>query len=995
MLPLKDLVEPGTPPPTTEPAGHRDPVETSDQASRDLLLELNPRQREAVEAPDGPLLIFAGAGSGKTRVLTYRIAYLIRARRAYPGQILAVTFTNKAAREMRARVEALLQLSAASIWMGTFHAMAVRLLRREAAAAQLDSHFQIYDEVDRLGVVRKVMGDLKIDEKRYPPGAIVHAISQAKNELQGPAEFARTVSSYFHDITHRVFQRYEAYLEANSGLDFDDLILRAVRLLEQSPEVRDRYQRRFRHVLVDEYQDTNHAQYVLVQRLAAGHRNLCVVGDDDQCLAAGTKVTMADGSARPIEDVGPGDFVRSCFGSGDFRPARVLRVHTTPGNGLGIAITTRSGRRIVSTPEHTHFAGYRLGLTHDRPRGHKGNGRNVVLTLCGQRRGSTPMHRISLVGRDTKGRRGLERHGLKVRRSAGGWRYESVRKDYRELLDMVAGVRSVLDVNVILQARLGRNSAELRASNSLPFISAASVRRGMAMFDADGAYDIVERVEWVPLDTSVHDLDIEWTHNYVAEGVVTHNSIYGWRGADVRNILSFEKDYPDARVVKLEQNYRSTQTVLDVANHIIRDNPNRAPKQLWTENPRGNRVVVTQVYDEEQEALAVAAEVQALVNQGSAALADIAVLYRTNAQSRALEEVFLRRGIPYKLVGGLKFYERREVKDVLAYLRLIANPRDGMSLARVINVPRRKIGDKTLSVVSSEAARLGCAPWEVLSAAGQIAGIVPAAAQALERFHALISELIALSQRRGVVDLFDEVVQRTGYQALLQDGTPEGEERWANLLELRGLASEYSGLEPREGLQTFLEDAALVSDVDTLDERAQGVTLITLHMVKGLEFRVVFLTGMEDGLFPHQRSFELPAGLEEERRLCYVGVTRAKERLYFFHTFRRHLYGSATLNIPSRFLADIPPKLIRAAPGLPDGRTGERLPRDYEAVAPAAPLPAPKQHYQPGDQIKHRSFGRGTVLKSTLTRTDEELIIRFETAGVKILAVSVAPLTRA
>ncbi len=1016
MLRLKDLVEPGTPPPTTEPAGRRDPVE-SDQALQALLQELNPRQREAVQAPDGPLLIFAGAGSGKTRVLTYRIAYLIRARRAYASQILAVTFTNKAAREMRARVEALLQLSAASIWMGTFHAMAVRLLRREAAAAQLDSHFQIYDEVDRLGVVRKVMADLKIDEKRYPPGAIVHAISQAKNELQGPAEFARTVSSYFQDITHRVFQRYEAYLEANGGLDFDDLILRAVRLLEEAPEVRDRYQRRFRHVLVDEYQDTNHAQYVLVQRLAAGHRNLCVVGDDDQCLASGTMVTLADGSARPIEDLCPGDFVRSCFGSGDFRPARVLRVHTTPGNGLGIAITTRSGRRIVSTPEHTHFAGHQrlfaavdtesgaqrllkecgllLDQPHYRPRARNGNRRNVVITLCGDRRGSIPMHRISLVGSDREGRRGLERLGLSVRRSAGGWRYETVRKDYRELLDVVAAMRRVLDVNVILQARLGSNGAELRAANSLPFTPAASVRRGMAMFDADGGYDIVERVEWVPLDTTVHDLDIEWTHNYVAEGVVTHNSIYGWRGADVRNILSFEKDYPDARVVKLEQNYRSTQTVLDVANHIIRDNPNRAPKQLWTENPRGTRVVVAQVYDEEQEALAVAAEVQALINQGNAALADIAVLYRTNAQSRALEEVLLRRGIPYKLVGGLKFYERREVKDVLAYLRLVANPRDGMSLSRVINVPRRKIGEKTLSVVSSEAARLGCPPWEILPAAGHMAGIVPAAAQALERFHALISELIALSQRRGVVDLFDEVVQRTGYQALVRDGTPEGDERWANLLELRGLASEYGGLEPREGLQTFLEDAALVSDVDTLDERAQGVTLITLHMVKGLEFRVVFLTGMEDGLFPHQRSFELPAGLEEERRLCYVGVTRAKERLYFFHTFRRHLYGSATLNIPSRFLADIPPQLIRAAPGLPDGRTGERLPRDYEAVAPAAPLPAPEQRYQPGDRVQHRAFGRGTVLKSTLTRTDEELIIRFETAGVKILAVSVAPLTRA
>ncbi len=721
-------------------------------ASAELLLGLNPRQREAVEAPDGPLLIFAGAGSGKTRVLTTRIAHLIQTRRAYPSQILAVTFTNKAAREMRARIEALLALSAAGIWMGTFHAMAVRLLRREASAAGLSPRFQIYDEVDRLGVVRKVMADLRIDERRYPPGGIVHAISQAKNELLGAAGYGRTVDSYYADMVHRVYVRYEAYLAENDGLDFDDLILRAVRLIEEAPVVREGYQRRFRHVLVDEYQDTNHAQYVLVKLLAEGHRNLCVVGDDDQ-------------------------------------------------------------------------------------------------------------------------------------------------------------------------------------------------------------------------------------------------SIYGWRGADLRNILSFEKDYPDARVVKLEQNYRSTQTILDVAYQVIHTNPNRAAKRLWTENPRGSKVVVAQLYDEQEEALAVASEAQALVNRGQAALSDIAVLYRTNAQSRAVEEVFLRRGIPYKLVGGLKFYERREVKDVLAYLRLIANARDGMSFARVVNVPRRKIGLKTLAALGSYAAGRGRNAWEALADAPQIPGIVPAAAQALTGFRTLVSELIALSEQRDVVELFDEVVRRTGYRALVQDGSPEGEERWGNLMELRGLASEYAGLPPREGLQTFLEDAALVSDVDTLDERAQGVTLITLHMVKGLEFPIVFLIGMEDGLFPHQRAFEIPGGLEEERRLCYVGITRTKQNLYLFHTFRRHLYGSATLNIPSRFLADIPAELARAAPGLPAGRTGERLPRDYDATAPGPPV-TPEQRFRPGDLIEHRSFGRGTVLKSTLTRTDEELIVRFETAGMKILAASLAPLTK-
>jgi len=722
-------------------------------APADLLADLNPRQREAVEAPDGPLLIFAGAGSGKTRVLTYRIAHLIRSRRAYPGQILAVTFTNKAAREMRTRVEALLQLSAASIWMGTFHAMAVRLLRREAGAAGIDAHFQIYDEVDRLGVVRKVMHDLRVDEKRWPPGSIVHAISQAKNELQGPREHARTVGSYFADLVNRVYERYDGYLAANDGLDFDDLILRAVRLLDGVPEVRERYQQRFRHVLVDEYQDTNHAQYVLIKLLAGRHRNLCVVGDDDQ-------------------------------------------------------------------------------------------------------------------------------------------------------------------------------------------------------------------------------------------------SIYGWRGADVRNILSFETDYPDARVIKLEQNYRSTQTILDVAHQVIQENPHRAAKRLWTENARGDKVMVAQFYDEQEEAQTVAAEVLALVNRGQAALADIAVLYRTNAQSRAVEEVFVRRGIPYKLVGGLKFYERREVKDVLAYLRLIANPKDGASFARVVNVPRRKIGDKTLAALEGYAALRQLALWDALEDVEAIPGIAPAAVHALVGFRSLLEELAALSQERPPGELLDEVVERSGYRTLVKDGSPEGEERWANVLELRGLASEYSGLPPQEGLQAFLEDAALNSDVDTLDERAMGVTLITLHMVKGLEFPVVFLIGMEDGLFPHQRAFDSPAALEEERRLCYVGITRAKRRLYFFHTFRRHLYGAAKLNIPSRFLADIPRALLQTAPGLPAGQVREPAQAGYRAGSLQADPAPPEQQYRPGDRIQHRAFGAGTVLKSTMTRTDEELIVRFENAGVKILAVSMSPLQR-
>jgi DNA helicase II / ATP-dependent DNA helicase PcrA len=720
----------------------------------DLVSHLNPEQRAAVTADDGPLLIFAGAGSGKTRVLTHRIAWLIQQGRAQPGQILAVTFTNKAAREMRTRVEQLLNLSATGIWMGTFHAIAARILRRDGSAAGIDRRFVIYDEADRLAAVKRAMAELRLDEKRYPPGGFVQAISHAKDELQSATEFAQVASMHLEELAAQVYLRYEAFLERNSALDFDDLLVRTVRLFREHAEVLERYQKRFSYVMVDEYQDTNRAQYLMVQLLTAGHRNLAVVGDDDQ-------------------------------------------------------------------------------------------------------------------------------------------------------------------------------------------------------------------------------------------------SIYGFRGADVRNILSFERDYPEAKVVKLEQNYRSTQTILDAAYHVIKQNPNRAPKRLWTDRRGGAKVVVAQTYDEQEEAQAVAQEALRLVAQGDHRLADIAVLYRTNAQSRALEEVLLRRGVPYRLIGGPRFYERREVKDVLAYLRLVANPQDTLSFSRVINVPRRKLGEKSLAQLGFFADAHGLTPWEALDRLPEMDELLAASAKSLEVFRDLIVELRAAAGERRLVEVIDLLLSRTGYERYLQETGTDAEERWANILELRGLASEYDGLAPGEGLQAFLEEVALMSDVDSLEERPQGLTLITLHMVKGLEFPVVFMLGMEEGLFPHSRSLDSASGLEEERRLAYVGMTRAKDRLYLFHAFRRHLWGSATLNLPSRFLADLPPELIDAPAGIPAG-----LPAGDIAPARAAEAARPPmvinlvQRFRVGDTLEHRSWGRGRVLKSTLTRTDEELIVKFDKVGVKILAVSLAPITR-
>ncbi len=705
-------------------------------------------------ADDGPLLIFAGAGSGKTRVLTHRIAWLIQQGRAEPGEILAVTFTNKAAREMRSRVENLLNLAAGAIWMGTFHAIGVRILRRDGSADGIDRHFVIYDEADRLSVVKRVMAEMRLDEKRYPPGGMVALISGAKDEVINGEDQLKAAGTHNEELAARIRLRYDAFLEQNHALDFDDLLMRTVWLFDRHPDVLEKYQKRFKYIMVDEYQDTNRAQYLMVRHLASKHRNLAVVGDDDQ-------------------------------------------------------------------------------------------------------------------------------------------------------------------------------------------------------------------------------------------------SIYKFRGADVRNILSFEQDYPDAQIVKLEQNYRSTQVILDAAYHVIKANPNRAPKRLWTERPGGAKLVVAQTYDEQEEAQAVAREALRLVAEGDYRLGDIAVLYRTNAQSRALEEVLLRRGVPYRLIGGLRFYERREVKDVMAYLRLIANPQDTLSFSRIINVPRRKLGEKSLAQLGYWADAHGTTAWDALTRLDEMSELAPAARVALADFRDLIDEVRAASQERRLVETIDLLLLRTGYERYVKETGTDGDERWANVLELRGLASEYDGLPPGEGLQAFLEETALMSDVDTLDERVQGMTLITMHMVKGLEFPVVFMLGMEEGLFPHSRSLDSPEELEEERRLAYVGMTRAKDRLYLFHAFRRHLFGSANLNLPSRFLKDIPSDLVDGSAGIPQGvpEGGMAPARVIEAARPSAPVEL-VQRYKPGDQVEHRSWGRGSVLKSTMTRTDEEIIVKFDRVGMKILAVSLAPIVK-
>lgn len=713
----------------------------------DILSCLNPAQKEAVETIEGPVLILAGPGSGKTRVITHRIAYLIKVCGVSPHRIVAVTFTNKAAREMKERLEDLLGPLGNTLTLGTFHAICSRILRREGGAAGLRQDFVIYDEEDQLGIVKQSLQALGLDPKQYSPRALQSAIGAAKSKLVGPDEYAQHADSYFEEIVSRVYRRYQSILDQSGAVDFDDLLMKTAHLFEAHPDTLHRYQSRYLHLLVDEFQDTNLVQYHLLKQLAAKHRNICVVGDPDQ-------------------------------------------------------------------------------------------------------------------------------------------------------------------------------------------------------------------------------------------------SIYSWRFADLRNILSFDEDYPEARVVLLEQNYRSSQTILNVASDVISANAQRKPKALWTENDAGVPVTVIGSYTEEEEAQAVVSEVEKLVGQNHISLRDCAVMYRTNAQSRALEDAFMRYGVPYRLVGGTRFYQRREVKDITAYLRLVYNRDDSMSLARVINVPTRGIGQGTLSRLQEQA---HASDMSLFEASKQIlqAGSLPARiSRSLAAFCQLIEELGSERSQLTLGELVDRILERTGYREHLL-GQEDGDERWDNVVELRNVAAEHDEGASEDPLAGFLEKVSLIADVDQLDENADAVTLITLHQAKGLEFAAVFITGLEEGLLPHRKSLGDAAETEEERRLCYVGITRAQKRLYLSHSQHRRLFGGGASS-PSRFLREISPEHLE-----------RNLPAEYEEPSWQAvptlglmtPSPA-ESELKAGDRVHHSKFGYGLVTSVVPDRADNVVTVAFEEAGTKKLLLSLAPLEK-
>jgi len=935
-----------------------------------LLSGLNDPQREAVTYGEGPLLILAGAGSGKTRVLTHRIAYLVATDAAKPNEILAITFTNKAAGEMRDRAELLVGRRVRAMWVMTFHAACARMLRAHADKLGYTRRFTIYDQADARRLIKRCLDELGIDPKRFTPASIHNQISDAKNKLRDADSYAQMVGSFFEQTVADVYRAYERELHRMNAMDFDDLLVRAVNVLELFQEVRDHYAGTFRHVLVDEYQDTNHAQYRWLQLLAEERRNLMVVGDDAQCLVAGTSVTMADGSLRAIEDVAVGDFVLSGRGGGSFGPGRVLRVHRSDRSD-GVAITLRSGRRLVSTPEHTHFAGcfplntapkYVAGVDSGdisiprmlmSPKSARGGDfgalsrAKMTVTLCAGEREGLPVHRLALT-------------------RANGAGFDGLTTDMSPIDELITP-----DTVVRATARLGTDGGEL------PFTPASAVEPGMVMFDEHGRYDVVESVEGVELNAPVYDLDIARTHNFIANGIVTHNSIYGFRGADIRNILEFEDTFPDAHVVKLEQNYRSTQTILDAANAVIRNNRGQKPKSLWTELGQGDPIKIRELEDEHAEARFVTGEIQRLLDDGGVSRAEVAVFYRTNAQSRVLQDTLVRGDIPYQVIGGTKFYERAEIKDAIAYLITLVNPQDAGAFTRIVNSPRRGIGATSLSRLLAFSNTTGISIWDAASEPEQVPGLGGPAIKAFKRFMATMHVLRErVEAAPPIAELLKEMLQETGYlEALEAERTIEAQGRIENLEELINVASEYDAAADADparepSLAEFLEQVALISDADERSDDEGLVTLMTLHNAKGLEYPIVFMIGCEEGVFPHSRALD-EGGLEEERRLCYVGITRAQRDLYLTYARTRNVFGARSFGAPSRFIGEIPDELTDREQQQPRGLAGIRARAtswasagssgaggpawDSDAPAPAAPA------FRMGDDVTHPKFGEGVV----------------------------------
>ncbi len=1004
------------------------PAETPNEAATD---GLNPDQLDAVVHRDGPLLVVAGAGSGKTRVLTHRIAHLID-QGVHPSQILAITFTNKAADEMRQRVAALVGPVARTMWVSTFHSACVRILRANADRLGYPRQFSIYDQADAVRLTGYVVRDLHLDAKRFTPRGVHGRISLWKNEVVDPDGAESQAANIFDRKHAEIYREYQSRLQKAGAMDFDDLLVNTVRLLRDHPDVLEHYRHRFQYLLVDEYQDTNQAQNEIVLLLAGGHHNVTVVGDTDQCLPRGTMIRTPTGET-PIEALRAGDPVVGATGRTEAGIGVVTHVHRSASEAPLVRMEATSARgpvELVTTAHHivparlvptegTHLVylmqradrGYRIGRTNGvridddgrRQLGHRVRsnqehadavwilrscqsvaeasfceawfaanyglptacfhsvGRSLAmddgwlrklfdgldtdvrakrlmddlqlleefphhrpqngarrstlnLTMFSDSRGKAAYHRVqwSSNRQDVVGR--LTRAGISLRPARGAsWRYETSWKDYRRALDDARRVAAAGGLHLRRRMAIDGTVFDLMPMSHL-------VRGMHVLVEHERSLEvaIVDRITFEERAGDVFDLEVTPTHSYLASGVLVHNSVYRFRGADYRNILQFEEAFPEVTTVVLDQNYRSTQTILDAANAVIANNAARKPKNLWTDAGRGDRIVRYHAEDEGDEATFIASTARHLHDDDTMNWRELAVLYRTNAQSRVVEEAMMRLGVPYKVVGGTRFYDRREVKDAMAYLRAVVNPSDEVSVKRVLNVPKRGVGDASIAKLDAFAAAEGVGFLGALRRADE-AGVTGPATRGIASFVDLLDELGALAgdtatadddadpdQLVGPGEVLQAALDRSGYLSELEaEDTVESAGRLENLSELVGSAREFTRLDE------FLEQVSLVADTDDITDDDQ-VVLMTLHSAKGLEFPVVFLAGVEEGIFPHTRALTEPDELEEERRLAYVGITRARDRLFVTHAWTRSLYGSTQYNPPSRFLDEIPGELVES-----------------------------------------------------------------------------------
>ncbi|MBE9141180.1 UvrD-helicase domain-containing protein [Nodosilinea sp. LEGE 07088] len=1135
----------------------------------DFLAPLNPAQRQAVEHYCGPLLVVAGAGSGKTRALTYRIANLVLTHKTDPDNILAVTFTNKAAKEMKERIEVLFAEQDAQarhgkslsslpqyeqtklrsqvyktitkhLWIGTFHALCARILRfdiekyQHPAGYRWTKNFSIFDESDAQSVVKTiVIQTLNLDDKKFNPRSVRFAISNAKNQNLTPDELEKEQPNYRGRVIADVYRHYQKALAENNALDFDDLILMPVHLFQQNEQVLGYWHKRFRHILVDEYQDTNRTQYDLIRLLATNgesiatykdwnHRSVFVVGDADQCLPPDTDILTPQGNV-PIQSLQVGDEVLSTLGQKTLYPAKIT--HIQKGQFKGKLWCVRAGNRILrGTPHHILMArmvplldcyyvylmfrqdrGYRIGLTtgqrsndygkkeigfkvrvaqenadklwvlkatdsyeeaayyeayfaaqyglptmvfhakgrklsisdetifklfseldtftkaealmqdlwlhpdfpHYRPQ----NGlrrQTINLTMFGnvrkERLHPKADHRIQWSSNRADIAANFAEAGYPIRpgKLPGTYRYETARTSYPEAVSIVKAAAGAGGLDIRRRAQI-----DGEIYNFLPL---SHLHPGMkVLLDVDGQLEEhnVSDVWQENYDGEVYDLEVDRSHSYVAEGLLVHNSIYSFRAADFTILMNFQDDFGDGlpdddtrSMVKLEENYRSTKNILEVANHLIENNTERIDKMLRATRGEGESVYVYRADTERAEADFVISQIRNLETQHPELnWGDFAVLYRTNVQSRPFEEVLTRYGIPYQVVGGLRFYDRREIKDVLAYLRGIANPLDTVSLKRVINVPRRGVGKGTLDKLEQAAlSTLKIPLWEILSDETSVKTLAGRSAKGVIEFADIIKKYRQDIDEKKGSEIIQGVIEDSGYLAALKaEGTDEADERLGNVQELYNAALQFEEENEDISLLAFLANASLASDQDNKGKNA--VSLITLHASKGLEFPVVFLVGLEQGLFPNHRSLEDPAATEEERRLCYVGITRAKERLFISHARERRLYSNDRQPAsPSLFLSELPLDYItgNSSTGLPQKwSTPIREARNQREAAARPGSGAHETDWTVGDVVVHKAYGAGEVTHIFGAGNKICLAIYFQGQGRKIIDPKITALQRA